>query len=56
MHDWPRAARAGADEALVERIRVVHDADNTYGVPRITGELSDGVPTLIGSTTSGSRG
>lgn len=39
-----RDARAAADEALVERIRVVHDADNTYGAPRITAELNDGVP------------
>ncbi|OKH77361.1 integrase [Mycobacterium sp. ST-F2] len=39
-----RDARAAADEALVERIRVVHDEDNTYGAPRITAELNDGVP------------
>ena len=39
-----RAARAAADEALAARIRVVHDADNTYGAPRITAELNDGVP------------
>jgi transposase InsO family protein len=39
-----RAARQAADEALVERIRVVHDDDNTYGAPRITAELNDGVP------------
>jgi len=39
-----RAARQSADEALVERIRVVHDQDNTYGAPRITAELNDGVP------------
>jgi transposase InsO family protein len=39
-----RAARQAADEALVERVRVVHDADNTYGAPRITAELNDGVP------------
>ncbi len=38
-----RADRQAADEALVERIRVVHDADNTYGAPRITAELNDGV-------------
>ena len=36
--------RQAADEALVERIRVVHDDDNTYGAPRITAELNDGVP------------
>jgi len=39
-----RAARAAADQALVERIRVVHDEDNTYGAPRITAELNDGAP------------
>lgn len=39
-----RAARAAADEQLAERIRVVHDEDNTYGAPRITAELNDGVP------------
>lgn len=39
-----RAARQAADEALAERIRVVHDEDNTYGAPRITAELNDGVP------------
>jgi transposase InsO family protein len=39
-----RAARQAADEALAERIRVVHDEDNTYGSPRITAELNDGAP------------
>ena len=39
-----RDARAAADEALAERIRVVHDEDNTYGAPRITAELNDGAP------------
>lgn len=39
-----RAARAAADEALAERIRVVHDTDNTYGAPRITAEPNDGAP------------
>lgn len=39
-----RAAKAAADEALAARIRTVHDADNTYGAPRITAELNDGVP------------
>jgi transposase InsO family protein len=37
-----RAARAGADAALAERIRVIHDADNTLGAPRVTPELNDG--------------
>ena len=39
-----RAARQAADQALAERIRVVHEEDNTYGAPRITAELNDGVP------------
>ena len=39
-----RAGRAGADEALAERIRTVHDEDGTYGAPRVTAELNDGVP------------
>ena len=39
-----RAARQAADQVLAERIRVVHDEDNTYGAPRITAELNDGVP------------
>ncbi|BBY59332.1 hypothetical protein MSAR_24680 [Mycolicibacterium sarraceniae] len=39
-----RAAREAADQVLAERIRVVHDEDNTYGAPRITAELNDGVP------------
>lgn len=39
-----RAARQAADEALAERIRVVHDEDNTYGAPRITAALNDGAP------------
>ena len=38
-----RAARHAADEALEARIRTVHDEDNTYGAPRITAELNDGV-------------
>ena len=29
---------------LAERIRAVHDADNTFGAPRITAELNDGAP------------
>ncbi|VBA62510.1 hypothetical protein LAUMK41_05901 [Mycobacterium attenuatum] len=39
-----RAARQAADRVLAERIRTVHEADNTYGAPRITAELNDGVP------------
>jgi transposase InsO family protein len=39
-----RAARTAADQELAERIRVVHNEDNTYGAPRITAELNDGVP------------
>lgn len=39
-----RAARAAADQVLEARIRTVHDQDNTYGAPRITAELNDGVP------------
>jgi transposase InsO family protein len=39
-----RAARTAADQALRTRIRAVHDEDNTYGAPRITAELNDGVP------------
>lgn len=39
-----RAERAAADAALVQRIRAVHEADNTVGAPRVTAELNDGVP------------
>ncbi|MGV9803932.1 IS3 family transposase [Mycobacterium sp. NPDC003449] len=39
-----RAAREAADQALAARIRTVHEADNTYGAPRVTAELNDGVP------------
>lgn len=39
-----RAARAEADAQLAERIRVIHTEDNTYGAPRVTAELNDGVP------------
>ena len=31
-----RAARESADAALAERIRVIHEADNTVGAPRVT--------------------
>jgi hypothetical protein len=37
-----RAARAAADAELAQRIRVVHQADTTVGVPRMTAELNDG--------------
>lgn len=36
-----RAARAAADTALAERIRVIHDSDNTLGAPRVTPELNE---------------
>jgi len=39
-----RAARTAADTALAQRIRAIHDADNTLGAPRVTAELNDGVP------------
>ena len=39
-----RAARAGRDAALTERIRTIHDSDTAQGVPRITAELNDGAP------------
>lgn len=42
-----RAARAAADAALAERIRVLQDpkqgGDRAYGAPRITADLNDGV-------------
>lgn len=37
-----RAERTAADAALIDRIRVIHAADNTVGAPRITAELNDG--------------
>lgn len=37
-----RAERAAGDARLVERIRLVHAADNTVGAPRVTAELNDG--------------
>jgi transposase InsO family protein len=39
-----RMAQSAADDALAQRIRAVHTEDNTYGAPRITAELNDGVP------------
>jgi transposase InsO family protein len=39
-----RQERAAADAALEERIREVHEADNTVGAPRVTAELNDGRP------------
>lgn len=39
-----RAARTADDEALAERIRVVHGEDSAYGAPRITAELNDAAP------------
>jgi len=39
-----RAQRAGADAILQARIRTIHAADNTVGVPRVTAELNDGAP------------
>jgi hypothetical protein len=39
-----RTARTAADDALAQRIRAVHTTDTTYGAPRITAELNDGVP------------
>ena len=42
-----RAARAADDAVLAERIRVLQDpdqgGDRAYGVPRITGDLNDGI-------------
>jgi transposase InsO family protein len=38
-----RNARAAADSELAQRIRAIHDADNTVGSPRVTAELNDGV-------------
>ena len=40
-----RAARARADARLAERIRTIHDQDNTVGAPRVTADLNDGVLT-----------
>ena len=39
-----RAKRAAADVHLLGRIRAVHDADNTVGVPRVTAELNESKP------------
>ena len=48
-----RIARAEADAQLADRIRAIHTEDNTYGAPRITAELNDGVTMDERSTTSG---
>ena len=37
-----RRARQEADAGLAERIRKIHDGDNTVGAPRITAALNDG--------------
>lgn len=37
-----RAAKAAQDAALAERIRQIHELDNTVGAPRATAELNDG--------------
>ena len=39
-----RAERAAADAALVVRIEVFHQADKTYGAPRITADLDEAKP------------
>jgi hypothetical protein len=39
-----RAQRDAADAALAERIKPFHDADKTYGAPRITADLNDAKP------------
>lgn len=39
-----RAERAAADAALVVRIEVFHQADKTYGAPRITADLNEAKP------------
>jgi len=38
-----REARQAADTVLAEKIRAIHDEDNTVGAPRATAELNDGV-------------
>ena len=45
-----------ADAELADRIRTIHEADRTQGVPRITAELNDGARHRRGSTASGSPG
>ena len=39
-----RAERDAADATLAARIRAVHDADKTYGAPRVTADLNDAKP------------
>ena len=41
-----RVARAEDDARLAERIRKIHDADNTVGAPRVTPELNSQVGQL----------
>ncbi|BBZ63394.1 hypothetical protein MMON_46950 [Mycolicibacterium monacense] len=48
-----RAARRAADEALAERIRAVHDEDNTYGRRGSPPSSTTVRPRGSGSTTSG---
>ena len=38
-----RKARQAADTVLAEKLRAIHDEDNTVGAPRATAELNDGV-------------
>ena len=51
-----RADRAAADAELAERIRVIHEADNAVGAPRVTAELNDGVPAGERVNHNASRG
>jgi hypothetical protein len=38
-----RTAQTASDDVLAQRIWAVHAGDTTYGAPRITAELNDGV-------------
>jgi len=49
FYEWRKAApgrqaRAASDQELAERIRALHEADNTLGAPRMTSELNHGLP------------